>query len=141
MTKCLRVMCLAFVIALPQIFTAVVADEDSVEKLLDDIRASYVRMLPFYRKLYDCTQYSTSVNNVPHSILGKENQKCHVKMGSYNCYFPLSIMRQYSLTLEKDARSKIDQIDSQDSFSYSTDEKATQNIQNYNDQYCTIEWQ
>lgn len=114
---------------------------DDLKDVLASVRQVYSTMIPFYQKLYDCTPYSTHIDDMNYKIFGKENSKCHVTIGSYNCYFPLDIAKQYSTISEKDARQKIDQIDSRQSFYASTEEKSSKMINNFHNQYCRTEWE
>ena len=135
-----RILLIVVVFLLAQTVVRAISDEASYKQTLGAIRNSYTSMFPFYRKLYDCTEYSATLQDIKYEILGRENQKCHVKMGSDNCYFPMDIAKQYSTISEKSARQKINQIDSQKSFYFSTDEPASQIINNFHNQYCKIEW-
>lgn len=119
----------------------IASDNYDYKEALDTYKQYFRGMIPYYQKLYDCTPYSTNIDKeMKYQILGKENGKCHVKMGSYNCFFPIEVAKQYSTTGEKYTRKKIDDITTKQELYISTEEKETQYLNDLQNKYCKIEW-
>mgnify|MGYP006988885852 CR=1 FL=1 len=131
---------LSLCLIIPMSLTVNASNEDDYKEVLNTYKQYFRGMLPYYQKLYDCTSYSISMDKeMKYQILGKENGKCHVKMGSYNCYFPMDVAKQYSTMGDKYTRKKIDDITSKQELYMSTDEKESQYMDGLQNQYCKIE--
>ena len=109
--------------------------DNGYEEELNSFKQHFKGMIPYYQKIYDCFPYSVNME-VNYSIIGKENNKCHVKIGSANCYLPMNIAKQYSTTGVNFARKKLDEIITKKEYHFSTDEKEWQYFNSIQNQYC-----
>lgn len=101
------------------------------------MKNSYLRILPFYQNTINCTPYKyTDEDGMIHQIYGLENNVCHIKQGSKNCYFPAGIYSKYGNNGIITTKKMISDLNN-GTFNYSTD-YATDTIKLENT-YCKLE--
>ena len=125
---------------------------------LDMVVDEYTKLLPFWQKMTSCTPYIVSIpyvnqnspyakeltdlsnKNKVYKIYGMENDSCHVKIQSYNCYFPMNIAEDYAKIETAYSKNKIDKIKNSSSYYASSGEADRQKITQYNQTYCKLEF-
>ena len=125
---------------------------------LDFVVDEYSKLMPFWQKMASCTPYTVSVPyvnpNSPYAnelsdiagkekvykVFGMKDNSCHVKIQSYDCYFPINIAKEYANTEMAYSRNKITEIKKSKSYNASSRDAEMQKISQYNKSYCKLQF-
>ena len=87
----------------------------------DDMKSAYSNLIPFYQNMYNCTPYVyKDWGGTIYQVYGKENNFCHIKQGSKNCYYPIDVSNKYAANSIIVSKKKISDLE-KGKFNYSTD--------------------
>ena len=130
------------------------ADEDYPKtnmEILQTLKKNIQNQIPFYQKMATCTPYEyTEKHNTGASmkevsyiykVHGPKDNICHVQIASEHCYYPQEVNKKYAEDMLAVFKRKLDKINKEKSFYYSTNDSENAYFNKMQKKYCKIEWE
>lgn len=110
-----KIIAIFFIFTAMQLFVSANDINSTLNDYLRTVENHSGDVMVYYKKLYNCEPYEVDMGaamgiNMVNSIIGIENNKCHVKTDYLDCFYPLEESKKLAIVGYKNVKDNLDSM-------------------------------